>query len=76
MISSNISSTKNWYDTIFVIDWEAFVWVVMPFGVNKGPPTYQVVINKAFKNYIDLFMKIFPNDFCMFSNMNIHMKNL
>jgi hypothetical protein len=48
MISSNINSTKDWYNSIFVIDWEAFVWVVMPFGVNKGPPTYQLLFNKAF----------------------------
>jgi len=24
----------------FVIDSGAFVWVVMPFGVKNGPPTY------------------------------------
>jgi hypothetical protein len=52
------------------------VWVVMPFGVNKGPPTYQQVISKAFRNYVDLFMKIFLDDFCMFSDMNIHMEKL
>jgi hypothetical protein len=39
------------------------VWVVMPFRVNKGPPTYQQVISKVFQNYIDLFMKIFLNFF-------------
>jgi hypothetical protein len=26
----------------------AFVWVVMPFGVKDGPPTYQRVVTKAF----------------------------
>jgi hypothetical protein len=26
--------------TTFVTDWRAFVWVVMPFGVKCGPPTY------------------------------------
>lgn len=48
MISSNIISIKDWYNTTFVIDQKAFVWVVMPFGVNKGPLTYQQVISKAF----------------------------
>jgi len=76
MILSNINSTKDWYNTIFIIDWEAFSWVVMPFRVNKGPPIYQQIINKAFRNYIDLFMKIFLDDFCMFNNMNMNMENL
>jgi hypothetical protein len=26
--------------TTFVTNWRAFVWVVMPFGVKHGPPTY------------------------------------
>jgi hypothetical protein len=28
------------YKTTFVIDWGAFVWMVMPFGVKNGPPTF------------------------------------
>jgi hypothetical protein len=35
--------------TTFVIDWGAFVWVVMPFGVKIGPPTYQKAIIKTFR---------------------------
>jgi hypothetical protein len=46
-----------------VISWGAFVWVVMPFGVKNGPPTYQKVVTKAFHEYIEVFMKIFFNDF-------------
>jgi CRISPR/Cas system-associated protein Cas10 (large subunit of type III CRISPR-Cas system) len=26
-----------------------FVWMVMPFGVKNGPPTFQRTLNKAFK---------------------------
>jgi hypothetical protein len=32
---------KDQYKTTFVTYWRAFVWVVMPFGVKNGPPTYQ-----------------------------------
>jgi len=28
------------YKTTFVIDWGAFVRMLMPFGVKNGPPTF------------------------------------
>jgi hypothetical protein len=47
------------YKIAFIVDWGAFVWVIMPFGVKNEPPTYQKVVTKAFCEYIDVFMKIF-----------------
>lgn len=32
----------------FVVDWVGFIWVVMPFYVNNGPPHYQCVVSKTF----------------------------
>ncbi len=32
---------ENKYKTTFIIDWGAFIWVVMPFGLKTVPPTYQ-----------------------------------
>jgi hypothetical protein len=48
----------------------------MPFGVKNGPPTYQKVVTKAFHEYIDVFMKIFLDDFTVFSDMSTHLENL
>jgi hypothetical protein len=31
---------KDRYKTTCVIDWGAFIWKVMPFGVKNGPLTY------------------------------------
>jgi hypothetical protein len=31
---------ENRYKTIFVKYWLAFVWMVMPFGIENGPPTF------------------------------------
>jgi hypothetical protein len=31
---------EDQHKTTFVTNWGAFVWVVMPFGVKNGPPTY------------------------------------
>jgi len=60
----------------FVTHWGAFVWVVMPFGVKNGPPTYQKVITKDFHEYIDAFMKIFLDDFIVFNNLSTHLEKL
>jgi hypothetical protein len=63
---------EDQYKIAFVTDWGTFVWVVMPFGVKNEPPTYQKVVTKAFCEYIDVFMKIFLDDFIIFSYMSNH----
>jgi hypothetical protein len=47
----------------------------MPFGVKNGPPTYQTPFTKTFCEYIDVFMKIFPDDFTIFSDLSIQLEN-
>ncbi len=39
----------------------------MSFGVYNGPPTYQRVVTKTFKEYLDNFMKIFLGDFKVYN---------
>ncbi len=41
------------YNLFFIIDQGAFVWMVMPFDVKNGPPTFQRAIIKAFRKYLD-----------------------
>jgi hypothetical protein len=67
---------KNRYKTIFITDWGAFVWVVMPFGLKNAPPTYQWVVSTTFKDYLGLFMKLFLDDFSMFSNLDTRLPKL
>jgi len=45
-------------------------------GVLNGPPTYQKVVTKAFKEYLDNFMKIFLSDFIVYTNMESHQQKL
>jgi len=52
------------------------MWVIMPFGVKNGPPIYQRAIIKAFHEYIDVFMKIFLDDFIVFIDLSTHLKKL
>jgi hypothetical protein len=51
-----------------------FVGVVMKFLVQNGPPSYQRAITQAFHEYIDVFMKIFLDDFTIFSDLSTHLK--
>jgi hypothetical protein len=48
----------------------------MPFGVKNGPPTYQKAVTKAFREYLDSFMKIFLDDFIVYSDMESHLQKL
>jgi len=50
--------------------------MVMPFGVIDGPPTFQRAINKTFRKYLDQFMKIFLDDFIIYSDMESHLMKL
>jgi hypothetical protein len=62
------------YKTTFVRDWGAFIWKVMSFGVKNGLPTYQRVVTKAFREYLDNFMKTFLDDFAVYSDMESHLQ--
>jgi hypothetical protein len=53
-----------------------FVGVVMSFGVKIGPPTHQRAITQAFHEHIDVFMKIFLDDFTIFSDLLTHFERL
>jgi len=46
----------------------------MLFGVKNGPLTCQRAITKAFKEYLDNFMKIFLHDFIVYSDMENHLQ--
>jgi hypothetical protein len=44
----------------------------MSFGVKNGPPTFQRVVSRAFRKYLNKFMKIFLDDFLVYSDMESH----
>jgi hypothetical protein len=48
----------------------------MLFGVKNGPPTYQRVVIKTFRKYLDSFMKIFLDDFIVYKDMKSHLQKL
>lgn len=48
----------------------------MPFGLKNAPPTYQRALNCAFRDYIGDFMKLFLDDFSVYSDITSHLVNL
>jgi hypothetical protein len=48
----------------------------MPFGVKNGPLTFHKVVSKAFRKYLDQFMKIFLDDFTIYSDQKSHLMKL
>jgi hypothetical protein len=42
---------------------------VTPFRLKNGPSTYQRAITKAFKEYLENFMKMFLDDFTIYNDM-------
>jgi hypothetical protein len=43
----------------------------MPFNVKNAPPTFQKIVNRAFKEYLKQFMKIFLDDFMVYNDMEV-----
>jgi hypothetical protein len=56
-----------------VIDWGAFTWVVMPFEIKNGP-TYLRIVNRAFEEYLNQFLKIVLDDITFYNNNGIFKK--
>jgi hypothetical protein len=57
---------KDRYNTTLVIEWGALIWKVMPFRMKCRPLTYQKVVTKAFREYLD--------DFTVYSDMESHLQ--
>ena len=64
------------YKTAFITEWGAYAWVVMPFGLKNAPPTYQRIVNQIFKDYLNDFMKLFLDDFSVYSDVATHLPKL
>jgi hypothetical protein len=47
----------------------------MPFKVKNGPPTYHRVVSKFFKDYLNKLLKIFLDDFIVYSDMELICRN-
>ncbi len=59
--------------TTFIIEWGAFVFMVMPFGLCNDMVTFQWAITKAFWEYTREFMQVFLDDFTVYGDAANHL---
>jgi hypothetical protein len=48
----------------------------MFFGMKNGPPTFKKIVMKAFKEYLNNFMKIFLDNFIIYCGTETHLQKL
>ena len=53
---------------VFIIRYELFEYVVMPFDLYNIFKTFQIFINKTFQEYLDDFCIIYLNDIFVYNN--------
>jgi hypothetical protein len=46
----------------------------MPFRIKNEPPTYQRVMSRTFMDFYKKFMKIFLDDFTIYSDIDTHLQ--
>jgi hypothetical protein len=50
----------------FIFEWRAYSYNIMPFGLCNVPTAFQKIIIRNFKEYLNDFMQIFPDDFSVY----------
>ncbi len=64
-----IKENKN--KTTFIFGWDVYVYNVLPFGLCNVSTTFQKVVTKTFKAYLNKFMQMFFDDFSVYGNPNL-----
>jgi len=62
--------------TTFTTPWGTFCYTVMPFGLCNAPGTFQRLMNKVFDPFLGLFLRVFINDFGVYSDRASHLAKL
>jgi len=58
--------------TTFITPWGCFAYRVMPFGLTNAPTTFQRFMNLVFQPYLGTFIRVYLDDFCIYSSMLKH----
>ena len=67
---------KDKHKTAFATTWGVFAYQKMPFGLTNAPATFQRLMSIAFKEYLRIWLEIFLDDLCMYSQWLEHLRYL
>ena len=62
--------------TTFTTPWGTFAYLRMPFGLCNAGGTFQRVQTKIFGPYIGKFIRVYLDDFAVYSNRDSHIENV
>lgn len=54
-------------------EWGAYAYNVMPFGLCNAPTTFQKIVTKTFKPYLNKFMQVSLHDFSVCGDKKDHL---
>jgi hypothetical protein len=61
---------------LFIFEWGACAYNVMPFQLCNTPTTFQKVVTQTFKEYFNNFMQVFFDDFIVYKHKEEHLNRL
>jgi hypothetical protein len=62
--------------TTFTTPWGTFCYIVMPFGLCNALGTFQRLMNKVFDPFLGLFLRVFIDNFGVYSDKTSHLAKL
>jgi hypothetical protein len=67
---------ENKENPTFILEWGAYAYNFMPFGLCNVFATFQRVVTKPFKEYLNKFMQVFLDDFSVYGSKKDHLGQL
>jgi len=62
--------------TTFTTPWGTFCYTLMPFGLCNVPGTFQHLMNKVFDPFLGFFLRVFIDNFGVYSDRAFHLVKL
>ncbi len=61
-------------NTTFISEWGVYAYNVMHFRLCNALATFQKVVTKTFKPYLNKFIQVFLDDFSVYGDKKDHLK--